>query len=202
MDMERLKNLGKRAQERADADPKELGQDSPERIASDMEFSEALASICTTLMPRAEILAEGTGRTVISCLSSILRKELGTYVTPGAGRYSTVSDNRERKWLVKIWFWDVTAGDGEGELIAENDAEIISGLPALGVAICEYAQEIHGEDGYDASELPEFGAVAMAKRMGGMHPAISKGGGEATLRVRYAFGDGKRYVCQADVSRA
>jgi len=202
MDMERLKNLGKKTQERTDADPKELRQDSPERIASDMLFKDALESICTTLMPRAEILAEGTGRTTISCLISILRKEIVKYVTPGVGGHTTISDNRERKWSVKIWFWDVTNGEGARELIAENDEEIMYGLPAIGTAICEYAQDMHEEDGHDTSKLPEFSAVAMAKRMGGMHPAISKGGGEATLRVRYQLDDGKYYICQADISRA
>jgi len=199
---ERLKALSRRATERTNTGAKELSHADPEMGPAEIEFNDALEVICSALLHKAEVLADCSSRTVISCLTSLLRKEVAAHLTPGARTGKSLTDNRERKWSVKIWFWDVTHGMAMAELIAENDDEIIQGLPAIGDAIREYAQDLHNEDGFDASKLSEFSAVARAKRMGGMHPAISKGGGEATLRVRYTFGDEKYYICQADISRA
>lgn len=163
------------------------------------KLQEAIGTICDILTPQAKLEADNEGRKLLAVLSSMVRPLIGYHLDPQSQpKLKYAQDNRTRDWRVKIYFWNLDRGTEGAELIAENDEEIIRGLPAVGGAIREYAADIHGEV---VADIPVFSELDMSRRMGGMHPAIVRGGGSAISRIRYEI-DGAFFLCQVDISRA
>ena len=162
----------------------------------------AVKVIVNALRPAAEMEAKRENRSVVAVISSAFRPMIANEVDPAKqGTKELSEDNRTKKWQVSIVFSDVSGGMEMADVIADNEGEIILGLKAIGLVLIEYAKELHINDGHDAYLIPEFTQTNMAKRMAGMHPAISRGGGEATTVIKYTFGDDKYYMCVVKISR-
>ncbi len=155
--------------------------------------------ICKVLMDRAQKLAESTERKIGSCIMTLMRPYVWAYLEPEirALRF----DNRERFWEVAIYFWDIATDQSSAELIGKSSIEEVRGMNKISELIRSFVADIHKPDGLTCDHFPEFDPVRMAKRLGGMRPAISRGDGKATLRIYYKVSEDKRYLCQVDIKR-
>ena len=164
-------------------------------------IEDAMAVICKALEPQAQIMASGTGRTLQSCLATLIRPMIGHYLHPETKSQGNKDvDLRERMWTVTIQFWDITQNIDRPDLLADNEGEQIRGLNTVIDVVREYADQMHEDYGVD--DIPEFDMLKMQKRMHGMRPAISRGGGKATLRINYALEEHLNYYCSIDLERA
>lgn len=173
-----------------------------EQITEDFEvLHQAVAIVCERLKPAAQQMAATSGRSVSSCIATMLRPMIVNYMDTGeAVNMDKERDHRTRNWEVRILLWDMSHGEEEGELLFSTPTpETIRGLRSVGERIREVAAETHGLG--TASSVREFTTQSMVKRMGGMHPAIVRGRGKATTRIRYLV-DETPYICQVDISRA
>ena len=173
-----------------------------EQITEDYEvLHQAVAVVCDRLRGPAVQLAASSGRAVSSCLATLLRPMIVNYLDTGeAVNMNKERDHRTRNWDVRILLWNISHGEEEGEILFSTPTpERIRGLRSVGERIREVAAETHGLG--TASSVREFTAQSMVKRMGGMHPAIVRGQGKATTRIRYLV-DETPYICQVDISRA
>ncbi|MEE8208189.1 MAG: hypothetical protein V3T88_04430 [Nitrosomonadaceae bacterium] len=208
MDYERLKEMSRK---KMAGSTKTLARHTDEKAAyEEMEVAldkaltldQAIDVVLEHILPLAEMEAERDNRSVVSVVSSITRPLYANKIDPSKkGSKGLAEDNRTKKWQVHIRFFDVTQGSDMSRVIADNEGEIILGLKAIGAVIIDYAKELHLDDGYDPGIIPEFTRTHMLKRMVGMHPAISRGAGEATTVIKYSFGDDKYYTCRVDISR-
>lgn len=177
-------------------------EQTDEQLTENAEIlHQAVALICERLKPAAQTMAASSGRAVSSCLSTLLRPMIVNYL--GTGETINIEkerDHRTRLWQVRIFLWDTSRGEEEGELLFFTPVpETIRGLRDVGERIRDVAAEVHSLD--TPSIISEFTVQNMTKRMGGMHPAIVRGKGKATTRVRYVV-DERAYICQVDISRA
>ena len=162
---------------------------------------QAVSLICERLRPAAQTMAASSGREVSSCLATLLRPMIVNYLDTGETiNIEKERDHRTRLWQVRITLWDVSRGEEEGEMLFSTPVpETIRGLRDVGYRIRDVAADVHSLD--SPSLIREFTGQNMAKRMGGMHPAIVRGKGKATTRIRYIV-DERAYICQVDISRA
>jgi len=172
--------------------------EEPEQVTTS-DLNAALDLVVDSLLPNAIALGEAKGKQLLPSLMATLRPLLKARVYPdGVVPKKDTPDGRSSIWELQISFSDVSRQYGEA--IGETDIEEITGLTWVGVAIREYAQAMHPDQ--DFSTIPEFKQANMAKRMGGMYPAISKGGGSASTVVRYTLDDGTKIKLEAKISRA
>ena len=173
-----------------------------EQITEDFEvLHQAVAVVCDRLKGPAQQMAAASGRSVSSCLATMLRPMIVNYLDTGeAVNMDKERDHRTRNWEVRMYVADISRGEAESELLFSTPTpETIRGLRSVGERIREVAVEVHGLG--TASSVREFTTQSMVKRMGGMHPAIVRGQGKATTRIRYLV-DETPYICQVDISRA
>ncbi len=176
----------------AEKTDKDLEQDA-------RELEEALDVICGALQPGAEALASATGRTVLSCITTLLRPMLANYLATGHPiNLAKEQDNRTRQWSVKLYIYNLTLSEDVPDLEFESEVELVRGLPAVGEVIRETVADHHDLD--SPEELAPFTSLRMAKRMGGMYPAVVRGNGKAITRIPYVL-DGQSYLCLVEVSR-
>lgn len=136
--------------------------------------------------------AERQNRTIISCLSSALRPYLELYLDPTSGKLAP--DKRSRKWAVEITFWDITEGKGAADLVGECCKEVVTGFDGVWELIQEMVEGMY-EEVEKAEHITIFGTVSLKRRLGGLRPSLSRGGGRATLRLTYAVPGDKWHLC-------
>jgi len=161
-------------------------------------LEDKIAAICEEMLPAATTLSEAENRELVNCLVTIFRAHARAWVYPETVESSV--DFRTRKWAVRLIFWNVAEGNERGEIIGESEEdEIASGLFAVAKIIREYAELMHGAE-VDISTIEIFTDLRLNKRLTGMRPAISKGGGVASTKLNYLI-DGVPHMCVATVSR-
>ena len=160
------------------------------------DFDEALDIVVAKLLPSANILADATSRAPLACLMTILRPHVALRVDPS--KHKVDIDLRRRRWAIKITVFDL---DGEEDDCA-FDEETVQGLDEVGVAIRECIELAHEDADFNILCVPELTDTNLKKRMAGLHPAISRGGGKATTRINYALANGKEFDCITHISRA
>ena len=154
--------------------------------------------ICSSLNHAATLEAKRTNREIYAVIVSEFRRYVREQIDP---KYIAARiDTREAMWNVSLLFWDVSEGSDRGDLIAETEkTELVRGFHGVTALILDYAAQVHPE--LDVATLRPFAAENLAKRMGGIRPAISRGGGTATTKIQYQVGD-KYYNCIVTVTRA
>lgn len=169
----------------------------------DIELEDAVEAVCEALRPQAEIVAANTGRELASCLVSLFRPLAKSYVDPELpSATERVVDNRTRPWKAYMNFFDITEGTGtKAYHIAETDEEIYVGLQAITEAVWDYVDQIHERDNTTHYDIAALSETNMKKKMAGIRPAISRGGGTATLRIYYAIDQSHKFLCLVEVSR-
>lgn len=167
-----------------------------------VDLERAVEALCEVLRPQAELIASTEGRTLSSCLVSLIRPLVKSYLDPDAPCATLrLVDNRTKPWKASMQFWDISEGDERGELLAETDPEIYTGLGGITEAIWEYVNQVHEEDGVTHNDISAMRDTLMAKRMAGIRPAISRGDGKATLKIYYATDPSRKYLCAVDIAR-
>ena len=170
-------------------------------MKEDEVMRDAVKVVCDELIEQARRVAEANDRTVVSCLMTLLRPWVVNYLAPEtASPMAKDIDNRTRPWQVKIIFWR-QATDAAIDKIGENEPEKVSGLVGVTDLIRLYFNEIHSDNNVTWLSVQGFDDVRMSKRMAGIRGVMAKGGGSATLRIRYTLDDGFYYTCQADIMR-
>lgn len=159
------------------------------------DLTEPITSAVEALHEKAAAEARRSGRSVLSCVMTKLRPYVRAAlneIDPGhAG-----GDGRQRPYCVSAKFWDVTGGEQHGELEAEADEVTARSLAA---ALDEVAGWIR--DFCDKEEPPEEASTAAIQgRIANLRSMVTRGGGEAVFRVRFAL-DGRSYLVTAPVSR-
>tara|TARA_R110000772_G_C13310278_1_gene440252 strand:+ start:35153 stop:35668 length:516 start_codon:yes stop_codon:yes gene_type:complete len=162
---------------------------------------DCIVAACEALEPEARAEARASGRTMASCMHSLMLPTIKAYLDPDGGK-ERQEDAREKRWHVVIRFWDVSDGFDNGHLEADNTdkGEIMVGLKSVGFKLQEYAETLYGKD----HGIEVFSDRRMANRIGGAHPAISRGDGTCTLRMEYSKpgGDDKFGFATATITRA
>lgn len=157
----------------------------------------AVATLIEILRPAAEEEAERGSRTLKSCLTSAVRQ----YIEAAVVTRPRDVDGRETLWQVKMYFWDINEGADRADKIAESNVETVRGFNEVGRLIQEYAGNTHPA-ATDLTDLDgPFEYAELIRRLGTIRPAISRGGGSATMRLRYVLKN-IRYICQVDIKRA
>lgn len=160
------------------------------------DLRQCAKDICNSLKHTATLEAKRTKREICAVIISEFRKYVKDEVDPQA---AAKADSRESMWQINMHFWDVSEGSDRGELVAQTDPETVRGFHGVTTAILEYAIQAHPE--LELANLRPFSAENLAKRMGGIRPAISRGGGTATTKIQYQVA-GKYYSCIVTVARA
>jgi len=166
------------------------------------EFNKAIARICEELKPLVERQAQLSGRTLVSCFMSMLRPHILYALDPTLveGK-SSAPDTRAKTWSIEVTFWDVSQGRKNADLLAECAEEVVLGMDGVLLAIQGDVIAMHEGKVKRASDIPEFSDLSLKRRLGGLRPAISRGGGSATLRVYYSVGLSDRLLCAIRVAR-
>ncbi len=137
------------------------------------------------------------GKSAFSALSALLRPYIKTAYIGETPNEVVFRDNRTRDWAVKVYLWDMGNGAQTGELGKEYDTKICTGMTEVGQWLRDAMEEHHG---VEPDHLEPFTERVMKQRMGGMHAAVSKGGGKASLRIKYII-RGNHFMLQANVLR-
>lgn len=156
---------------------------------------DAIAQLHDAILPAAQLQAQTSGRTILSCMTTMVRAMLRSHMQPP--KMDRGRDIRMRDWKVKIYFWDITYGFEGGVLLGENSGsgDTITGLQAVVPFVKQYASDMH-----PGEQLDVFGGGPLRQRFGGLYSAISKGSGKASTRLHYKIDD-KKLMCQVDISR-
>jgi len=149
----------------------------------------------------AEAEQTRTGRTLISCLMTLLRPRFVEAIAPRGEGTMKNEDGREKRWTVETTFWDVTNGIARADLIGECDKETVKGMGGVQALLEEYVVSMHHKSIRESWDIPEFSATSLKRRLGGLRPSISRGEGASTLRIYYSLGAISRFLCQCLVTR-
>lgn len=161
-----------------------------------------LTAVVDILRPMAEQMEDGTGRTITSCLSTLILQELKYIEHPSTRpKDGATTDGRFRKWKLDFKYWEISEGMSRGTLLAESEQdEVVTGMDAVCDLIREYTSRVHEVVLTDASNA-EFTIPNMLRRLGGMRPAISRGGGKAYLKIHYELGTKEKFYLVVGISR-
>ena len=214
---ERLIALGKRHTSREVTQPASKALPT---LESD-KLGVLLKEICGALEPVAEARVGVTHKTLVSAMLSVLRPLIAQTLDPT--RHTTVDkyDGRQKTWNVHLYLFErepqweysessLTADDAE-ELEAGGynlckdmegtyfvELPEVRGLLTVGEETTKVLSLLHDID--MAHTFAPFNTVAMSKRMAGMHPAISRGGGEAQTIISYE-NEGCAFKCRVEIKR-
>lgn len=155
--------------------------------------TDAMATLYDALLPAAKVQAKLSGRTIVSCMTAMLKALMIKHIKEDAPDHE---DRRVREWSVKTSFWDITEGFESGVLLGESDGETVKGLLSVVPLVQTYAYHMHPDE-----DLMEFCEARLNQWFGGLYSNISKGGGQTYTRVYYEIGD-KKLMCQVHVARA
>lgn len=158
---------------------------------------EVLDELSDVFKTHVDALVQLEGKSAFSALSVLLRPFIKTSYIGETANEVEFRDNRTRDWSVKVYIWDMGNGAQAGELEHEYSAEICNGMVEVGKWMRDAMQEHHG---VEPDHLKPFTERVMKQRMGGMHAAVSKGGGKASTRIKYVH-RGTHYMMQANVLR-
>ncbi len=159
-------------------------------------FDDAIDLVVGEILPKAREMSKKDERAVVACLMTLIRPHITACIDPDLK--DARLDNRTRKWNVRLTF-AVTDGDFT-ELISESEPEAVQGFDEVIEMLLEYVKQTHENSGVDIRDLPSLSITNLKKRLGGMRPAISKGGGYAHTMIRYMVNE-HYYVCKLEISR-
>lgn len=149
----------------------------------------------------AEVEQTRTGKTLISCLMTMLRPHFLEAISPRGEGTLLNEDGRQKQWIVEISFWDVSNGVDRADLVGECEKETVKGMAGVQAALEEYVVPMHSRYIKKPGDIPEFSATGLKRRLGGLRPSISRGEGVGTLRIYYTLGTTSRFLCQCQVTR-
>ena len=149
----------------------------------------------------AEAEQTRTGRTLVSCLMTLLRPHFVEAIAPRGEGTMKNEDGREKQWTVETSFWDVTNGMNKADLVQECEEETVRGMGGVQTLLEDYVVLAHPKRVKEPADIPEFSATSLKRRLGGLRPSICRGEGEGTLRIYYSLGCTSRFLCQCLVSR-
>jgi len=166
------------------------------------ELTEHLTKVMAILRPMAEKMEDVSGRTVTSCLSTLILQELKYIEHPSTRpKDGATMDGRFRKWKLDFKFWEISEGMARGTLLAESEEdEVVTGMDAVCELIREYTAKVHEIVLTDTANA-EFAIPNMLRRLGGMRPAISRGGGLAHLKIHYDLGTKEKFYLVVGIRR-
>lgn len=170
---------------------------------SEGKILKSMQYIISALRPDAEDLSHNTGRSLPSVLSTMLKPLIKATLedSPDLSEITSL-DGRAREWLVKLEFWDMSAGEDQAEMLSENDGDITLGFNGVVDLIREYARSTHQPTIDNAADSsPHLTIEALQKKLKNIRPAISRTGGHAMLRIPYTLGRNEAYLCRAKITR-
>ncbi len=169
-----------------------------ELSADDQQYvEEVLDELSDVFKTDVDALVRLEGKSAYSALSALLRPFIKTSYIGESVNEREFRDNRTRDWSVKVYIWDQGNGAQTGELVQEYSHEICNGMTGVGQWLRECMEQQHG---VEAEHMEPFTERVMKQRMGGMHAAVSKGGGKASMRIKYVH-RGTHFEMQATVLR-
>ncbi len=158
---------------------------------------EVLEELQDVFKTDVDALVRLEGKSAYSALSVLLRPFIKTAYIGETANEREFRDNRTRDWAVKVFIWDMGTGKETGELVQEYRTQICTGMTGVGRWLRSAMEEQHGTE---PDHVEQFTERVMKQRMGGMHAAVSKGGGKASMRIKYVL-RGTHYTMQANVLR-
>ncbi len=158
---------------------------------------EVLEELQDVFKTDVDALVRLEGKSAYSALTSLLRPFIKTSYVGETVNEREFRDNRTRDWSVKVYIWDMGNGSQTGELVHEYSHEICNGMVGVGQWLRQAMEDQHGTE---PDHVEPFTERVMKQRMGGMHAAVSKGGGKASMRIKYVIG-GTHFEMQATVLR-
>ncbi len=158
---------------------------------------EVIDELCDVFKTDVDALVRLEGKTAYSALTSLLRPFIKTSYIGETVNEREFRDNRTRDWAVKVYIWDMGNGAQTGELVQEYSTNICTGMTGVGDWLRDCMEQQHG---VEAEHMEPFTERVMKQRMGGMHAAVSKGGGKATTRIKYVH-RGNHFEMQATILR-
>ena len=164
-----------------------------------ISFKRALGVVVNSKLPEAEKLADATGRSVLSCLSTIIRPHIGYHLNPETT--PSEIDHREREWKFTMQIYDLRQGMVGAPLVDERKDVIVVGMETIANDMTRFVRHCHSRAEYAPPEAQEFNPVNLKKRLGGMRPAISKSGGYANTSIQYVVDD-DHYLLTVQMCRA
>lgn len=161
---------------------------------------EHLSVIVKLKRKEAELLAKATGRSVLSCLGTLIRPHIGYVLDPSTE--PSEGDARERDWRIKFETWDVSGGNHGGFAIAESEENVVSGLDSVVDEIVDYMKKLYEKrDFCPVDKINKFNTTSLKKRLHGLRPTISRSGGYGRTTIRYVVDD-KIFVMVINICRA
>lgn len=157
-----------------------------------------LAEILDELVVEAKEISRVNDRDLVNCIMTMLRKPVQWYVDPASK--PSIIDHREANWNVQLRFWSFPPGEKYGEDLDFTEPDLVRGFDGIVNYLREWIYEMHEKSGEDLELIPEFTKLALQRRLGGMRPAISRGGGRAVTTIPYMVGDWN-YSVQLWISR-
>ncbi len=165
-------------------------------------FSKAIVHICEELKPVADCQAKQSNRSTLSCLMTMLRPHIAYELDPTkTSGQREAPDSRAKPWSVEVTFWEVSDGLKNGDLLAECEEETVHGMDGVLAVVQGDVVAMHEERIKEAPDIAEFSDISLKRRLGGLRPAISRGGGTATLRIYYSINPSERLLCSVRVTR-
>ena len=167
-------------------------------------FEDALDLVMQAVEPDATDMAQSTGRTVPSCMSTIVREMMKQKYEYGTIKAIEDSkDARLRQFTIKFWWWDVYGGLSNADLLAETDPEEVAGLEGIREAVQEYADALYQSFGKTHEDIDEMSSENLMRKLKNLRTTISRKGGHGTLRVYYTSPQtNSPCMCQCEVTRA
>lgn len=160
------------------------------------EFDESLEVVMDYLFPDVEKMQLLTQKNELNCMAAIIRRHVKQVMEEPDEGYV---DGRKKPWCVEMVFFHY-GSDGQVDRIAESGVELVYGFEAVRDLIHEFLSNTHPNDEIDFENNAQISDCNLAKRLGGMRPAISKGGGTAQTSLRYVV-DGEFHAIRIRISR-